>query len=175
MKKATFYGLVFLLPILLVTASCSSMIESITGSIGGEAKEDETEAVTPDTEEVSTEPSDIPKAQDIAGVWINKDYDNDGRSAKLVYTLKSGNTYSYKAYDKPDGSGDVYTGTVTYSKRWSDGKGNLPGKSKVTLEGGMSWETLDRISKDGKTLEVQSGVTEIEPSKPRYSIYYRSK
>jgi hypothetical protein len=175
MKKPTLYTLFFLFSILFITASCSSMIESITGSIAGGEKEDETGAATAETEEAGTEPSDIPKTQDIAGVWINKDYNNDGRSAKLVYTLKSGNTYSYKAYDKADGSGDVYTGSVTYSKRWSDGKGNLLGNSKVTLEGGMSWETLDRISKDGKTLEVQSGVTAIDPSKPRYSIYYRSK
>jgi hypothetical protein len=151
-----------------MTASCSSMIDGITDSIAGGVKEDETEPVTADTEEVSTEPSDIPEEQEIAGVWINKDYDNDGRSAKLIYTLKSGNTYSYTAYDKSDGNGNVYTGTVTYKKLWSDSKGNLLGKSVVTLEGVMSWETLDRISKDGNTLEVQSGVTEIDPLKPRY-------
>jgi len=56
---------------------------------------------------------------------------------------------------------------------WVDSEGRRVGKSEVTLEGGMSWETLDRISVDGTTLEVQSGVDKIDANGPRYSIYYR--
>ena len=159
--------------VLLSTAGCSSLIESITGSMSQDTDKEEIKSENTVTEETGINQNDIPGKQEIAGEWINKDYDSDNRSAKLVYTRTGDNTYSYKAYDKSDGSGNVYTGKAVYKKRWFDDKGNLLGESNVSLEGGMSWETLDRISKDGKTLEVQSGVKKIDPSGPRYSIYYR--
>ncbi|MBN1797835.1 MAG: hypothetical protein JW822_04635 [Spirochaetales bacterium] len=109
----------------------------------------------------------------IIGTWINADYNNDGRSARVDYIAGSDGTISYAAFDKADGSGNVYKGTVKYLERWTDTEGRQCGKSIVTLDLGMSWETLDRISADGKTLEVQSGVSEIDPKGPRYSVYYR--
>ncbi len=109
----------------------------------------------------------------VIGTWVNKDYDNEGRSGRVDYIANSDGTIGYAAYDKSDGSGNVYKGTVTYSKRWTDDQGRQCGKCTVTLDFGMSWETLDRISKDGKTLEVQSGVKAIDPKGPRYSVYYR--
>ncbi len=117
--------------------------------------------------------SEIPANQDIDGAWINPDYDNDGRSGKVVYTKTGEGMYNYEAVDKSDGSGNVYPGTAKYIERYIDSEGRLCGKSLVTLEGGMSWETLDRISADGNTLELQSGVTQINPDGARYSIYYR--
>jgi hypothetical protein len=109
----------------------------------------------------------------VIGTWVNKDYDNDGRSGRVDYIANSDGTIGYSAYDKSDGSGDVYTGTVAYLERWTDDQGRQCGRCKVTLDFGMSWETLDRVSKDGKTLEVQSGVKTINPKGPRYSVYYR--
>ena len=172
MKRNKIGMFILFLFILVLTGSCSSMIKSVTDMMAAGPEEEETSTEMQDTEE-TVETSDIPENKDIAGEWINTDYDTDGRSAKLVYIRNTDKTYTYTAYDKSDGSGNVYTGTVIYLKRWYDDKGNLLGKSKVDLEGGMSWETLERISKDGKSLEVQSGVTEINPSGPRYSIYYR--
>jgi hypothetical protein len=176
MKKSYIIGVVSLiLGILFFTGSCSSMIESITESMTMGADDDSGNAQPGpgETEEEPVDVSGIPGEQDIAGAWINKEYNNEGRSAKLVYKRNPDNSYSYTAYDKTDESGNVYKGRVVYSKRWFDDKGNLLGESKVTLEGGMEWKTLDRISKDGSTLEVQSGVAKINPSGPRYSIYYR--
>jgi hypothetical protein len=109
----------------------------------------------------------------IIGTWINPDYNNDGRSARVEYAANTDGTIGYAAFDKADGSGNVYKGTVKYLERWTDGEGRQCGRSIVTLDIGMSWETLDRISADGKTLEVQSGVKAIDPSGPRYSVYYR--
>ncbi len=117
--------------------------------------------------------SEIPLDQDIDGTWINPDYDSDGRSGKVVYMKTGEGTYNYEAIDKSDGSGNIYPGTVKYIERYIDSEGRLCGKSLVTLEGGMSWETLDRISADGNTLEAQSGVAQINPDGARYSIYYR--
>jgi hypothetical protein len=42
----------------------------------------------------------------------------------------------------------------------------------VTLEEGMAWDTLSRVSADGKTLEAQPDATEIDINDSRYSIYY---
>ena len=36
----------------------------------------------------------------------------------------------------------------------------------------MAWNTLSRVRKDGKTLEVQPDATEIDTNNSRYSIYY---
>ena len=112
-------------------------------------------------------------AHPIAGVWTNPAYDGQGRSGRVVYTANADGSFNYTAYDKADGSGDAYKGKVVYKKTWKDAKGYLYGLSTVTLEYGMSWETLDRISPDGKTLEVEPGVKEINPKGPRYSIYFK--
>ena len=67
----------------------------------------------------------------------------------------------------------IYEGTVDIKEIKKDSQGRVIGKSVVTLDGAMSWETLFRISADGSTLEVQSGTESIDPKGPRYSIYYR--
>ena len=110
---------------------------------------------------------------DIAGTWINSDYNGEGRSAKVVFDKYSDGSYNYTAYDNTDNSGEVYRGTVEYKQVWIDDQGRRLGRSLVNLEDGMSWETLDRISSDGLILEVQSGVEEINPLGQRYSIYYK--
>ncbi|MBN2352314.1 MAG: hypothetical protein JXD23_07080 [Spirochaetales bacterium] len=110
----------------------------------------------------------------IAGTWINPDYNGEGRSAKVVYTARKDGGFDYAAYDNADGSGEVYKGKAVYKKIWKDKKGYSYGLSTVTLaEFGMSWETLDRISPDGKTLEVQPGASKIDPKGARYSVYHR--
>ncbi len=109
----------------------------------------------------------------IVGAWENPDYNDEGRAARVVYSLDADGTFTYLAFDRLDGSGKVFEGTVTYIKTWIDEQGRSCGESTVTLDNGMSWNTLDRIGVDGNTLEVQSGVRKINPKGPRYSIYFR--
>jgi hypothetical protein len=112
----------------------------------------------------------------IAGVWVNPDYDGQGRSGRVSYEATGNGTYLYSACDNADGSGEVYTGKVVFKKTWRDAKGFRYGIATVTLDGmGMSWDTLDRISPDGNTLEVQPGAAAIDPKNPRYSVYTRKK
>jgi hypothetical protein len=123
---------------------------------------------------VAAKPQPKEAAHPIAGIWTNPDYNGQGRSARVSYKSTGGNTFLYNACDNADGSGDVYTGKVIYKKTWKNAKGYRYGLSTVTLSQiGMSWETLDRISPDGKTLEVQPGVKEINPKGARYSVYKR--
>ncbi len=171
MKAYTFSWKLFIMFLVLVLmGGCSSVMENV---IGGAFKgSEDTEESQSETEEKKASVS-AASDQAVIGTWINKDYNGDKRSAKLVYTANSDGTISYVVYDNTDGSGNKYEGTVTYKEQWTDSQGRLYCKSIVKLLGGMSWEALDRISADGKTLEVQSGVTEINPKGPRYSIYYR--
>ena len=161
-------ALITLLVFLFLLGSCSSLVEGLVGGIGMDDEEESSDEVSEESS-VSLDPTE----QRVVGTWTNPNYNQDNRSAKLVYTLNADGTLSYIAYDKDDGSGNKYEGTVTYKEQWMDSDGRLNGKSMLTLEGGMSWETLDRISADGNTLEVQSGTSDIDPNGSRYSIYYR--
>lgn len=160
---------------LAVLAGCSGVMESVMTKQAA-PEEQETAAAATDAE--SAEPAGAEQTGaagtlEVAGTWINADYNGQGRSAMVVYQKRSDGSFAYAAYDNADGSGNVYRGTVRYKKTWTDDQGRRLGRSLVDLEGGMSWETLDRVSADGSTLEVQSGVEEIDPRGPRYSIYYR--
>jgi len=86
------------------------------------------------------------------GTWINTDYDNQDRSGMVVYVQEVDETISYSAYDKSDGSGNVYKGSVQFLSKWTGDEGRVYTQCKVTLEEGMAWNTLSRVSKDGKTL-----------------------
>jgi len=110
--------------------------------------------------------------QYLIGTWINTDYDNQDRSGKVVYMLEADGTITYSAYDESDGSGNVYRGSVQFLSKWNDDEGRSYAQSKVTLEDGMSWDMLSRVSADGKILEVQPDATEIDINDSRYSIYY---
>ncbi len=110
----------------------------------------------------------------ILGTWTNKGYNGQGRSGRVVYAKASDGKLRYVATDMADGSGKMYSGTVVFHKQWTDPNGRRHAISTVTLDEGFAWKTLSRISQDGKTLEVQSGVAEIDPKGPRYSIYYKS-
>ena len=123
------------------------------------------------TKEKEQEEKETNNKNSLEGVWINENYNGEGRSGKVVYEVISENLLNYTAYDSSDGSGNVYKGTSKINSIWEE-DGMSYGKSIVTLEGGMSWDTLFRIS-NNNTLEVQSGVEEIDPDGPRYSIYYR--
>lgn len=114
-----------------------------------------------------------PSVHRVVGVWENREYNTEGRSARVVFSLNSDGTLTYLAFDRLDGSGQTYKGTVTYIRTWIDEAGRSCGESTVMLDNGMSWNTLDRVSVDGNTLEVQSGVRAIDPKGPRYSIYRR--
>jgi hypothetical protein len=173
-KLATVLGL------LVVLVSCYSLIESaVENAVAAETEE----AVTGsegDSEQAQAEgggstsgtgAAGAAGAHNIVGTWINPEYNDEGRSARVVYSLNADGTYTYLAFDRIEG-GDVYEGTVKYLKTWVDEEGRSCGQSVVTL-GGMSWDTLDRISVDESILEVQSGVRKIDPKGPRYSIYYR--
>jgi hypothetical protein len=175
--KRPLLKLVAVLGFLAILASCYSLIES---AVEGAVAEETEEAITgPDSTADSGQAESggsasaapVGEAHGIAGTWINPDYDDEGRSARVVYTLNADGTYTYLAFDRVEG-GQVYEGTVKYVKTWIDEQGRSCGQSVVTL-GGMSWDTLDRIAADGSTLEVQSGVRKINPKGSRYSIYYR--
>ena len=166
--------LLIVLGLLAVLASCYSLIESaVEGAVASETEEAISES-NGDNDQKSVESAGSGEVgnHNIVGAWVNPEYD-EGRSARVVYSLNSDGTYTYLAFDRVDGSGDVYEGTVEYLKTWIDEAGRSCGQSIVTLNNGMSWETLDRIGADGSTLEVQSGVRKINPKGARYSIYYR--
>ena len=175
--KPPLITLVAVLGFLSILASCYSLIESavqsavaaeteeaITGS-GSTSESGQAEAGGPKSD------SSVGEVHGIEGAWVNPDYNDEGRSARVVYSLNADGTYTYLAFDKIEG-GQAYEGTVKYLKTWTDEEGRSCGQCVVTL-GGMSWETLDRIAADGSSLEVQSGVGKINPNGPRYSIYYR--
>jgi hypothetical protein len=167
--------LLIVLGLLAVLASCYSLIESaVEGAVATETEEAISES-NGDNDQKSVESAGSGKVGDhnIVGAWVNPEYNDEGRSARVVYSLNSDGTYTYLAFDRVDGSGAVYEGTVEYLKTWIDEEGRSCGQCIVTLNNGMSWETLDRIGADGSTLEVQSGVRKINPKGARYSIYYR--
>ena len=167
--------LLIILAVLTMLGSCYSLLESaVEGAAAAETEEAITESDSESGQAEANEPA--PGAQaggshDIVGTWINPEYNDEGRSARVVYSLNPDGTYTYLAFDTIEG-GEVYEGTVKYLKTWVDEQGRSCGQSVVTLRG-MSWDTLDRISADGSTLEVQSGVRKINPKGARYSIYYR--
>jgi hypothetical protein len=162
---------------LVILASCFSLIETaVEGAVARETEEaitgsDSTSEAGQAESGGSASTAAVGEEHPIAGTWINPDYNDEGRSARVVYTLNGDGTYTYLAFDQVEG-GQAYEGTVEYVKTWTDEEGRSCGQSVVTL-GGMAWDTLDRIAVDGSTLEVQSGVSKINPRGPRYSIYYR--
>ncbi len=163
------------LGLLAVLASCYSLIESaVEGAVAAETEEATSESAG-DSDQESEESAETGDVGDhnIVGAWVNPEYNDEGRSARVVYSFNADGTYTYLAFDRVDGSGAVYEGTVKYLKTWIDEEGRSCGQCIVTLNNGMSWETLDRIGADGSTLEVQSGVRKINPKGARYSIYYR--
>jgi hypothetical protein len=179
--KRPLLKLAAVLGLLAILASCFSLIENaVEGAVAKETEEavtgsgstsDSTAESTAESGGSASASPQVSEAHPIAGTWINPDYDDEGRSARVVYTLNADGTYTYLAFDRVEG-GQVYEGTVKFIKTWIDKEGRSCGQSVVTLRG-MSWDTLDRIAADGSTLEVQSGVSKINPKGPRYSIYYR--
>jgi hypothetical protein len=161
---------------LAALSSCSSLFHTAMDSMV-EREEDRALAKADAGESAGSPPQTAPRNVDrsmhkIAGAWVNPDYNSEGRAARVVYSPNEDGTYTYVAFDRLDG-GEVYEGTATYLRTWIDEAGRSCGESTVTLNNGMSWRMLDRISADGNTLEVQSGVEKIDPKGLRYSIYYR--
>ena len=168
--------LIVLLCMGLLIVGCSG--ESVMDAFLSKPEEEETTTETVESTEQAeeTQTAEITagsEGEGLIGTWINEDYNGDGRSAKVVYTQKADNTIIYSSYDNSDGTGNVYEGTVDIKEMKKDAEGRVLGKSVVTLDGAMSWDTLFRISADGSTLEVQSGTESIDAKGPRYSIYYR--
>ena len=170
-RKGYLSAIVFLAVAVIMALGCSSVsvIDALVKA-PQEEKEKETEKAA---EEPSGETVVGSTGEGLIGTWINTSYDNEGRSGMVVYGEKSDGTIVYTAYDKSDGSGDAYEGTVSIESTSTDAQGRTLIQSTVALFGGMVWDTLARISADGSTLEVQSGVATIDPDGPRYSIYYR--
>ena len=129
------------------------------------------EVETKEQEQTGTAKEDS-ETQYFIGTWINTEYDGQGRSGMVLYIQEADGTITYSAYDNSDGSGNVYKGSVQILSERTDDEGRIHTQSKVTLEDGMAWDTLSRVSADGKTLEVQPEATEIDPNDSRYSIYY---
>ena len=174
--KGYIAGIVLLITAFLFAWGCSSV--SIMDSLVKEPeKETKEEAADTPEETVESETTGEPAAssgEGLIGTWINTDYNKKGRSAMVVYNDRSDGTLVYTAYDNADGSGDSYEGTVEITKTWTDPEGRIMMKSIVKMTGGMSWDTLTRMSSDGTVLEVQSGTEKIDPDGKQYSIYYRA-
>ena len=171
--KGTRFGLSLLLLVfaLALLQGCSTVLEKIVGEPGRPADRESTEESA--TAEERTPLAGGSSAQSIVGIWTNPAYNTDARSARLEYSPQGDGVFKYVATDTDSGGGKRYEGTVTYKERWMDSEGRICGKSDVDLSAGMTWETLDRISADGNTLEVQSSTREIDPQGARYSVYYR--
>ncbi len=154
-----------------------SIVEEVTDEPGEEAVDEveqpveSSDAETKEQEQTETANEDS-ETQYFIGTWINTEYDDQGRSGMVVYIQEADGTITYSAYDNSDGSGNVYKGSVQILSERTDDGGRIYTQSKVTLEDGMAWDTLSRVSADGKTLEVQPEATEIDPDNSRYSIYY---
>ena len=189
MKKLLFWVIILVIsiPLILVFGSdgCKSSIppveESVVEEVTDESEEEaigeaeqlieSSEVETNEQEKTGTVKEDIEK-QYFIGTWINADYDGQGRSGMVVYIQEDNGSITYSAYDNSDSSGNVYKGSVQILSEWTDDEGRIYTQSKVTLEDGMAWDTLSRVSADGKTLEVQPEATEIDYNNSRYSIYY---
>jgi hypothetical protein len=189
MKKLTFWIiiLVVIISLLIVFSSvgCKSSVPAVEESVLEEVADGPEEEVIDEAEQLVESSEEKVKEQEQAdivdedieiryfiGTWINTDYDGQGRSGMVVYMQEDGGSITYSAYDNSDGSGNIYKGSVQILSEWTDDEGRIYTQSKVTLEDGMAWDTLSRISADGKTLEVQPEATEIDPNNSRYSIYY---
>ncbi len=164
-------GIILLITSVIFVSGCSST--SFLGNLGKETEEKATETPGKTVESEKTEEPAAGRGAGLIGTWINTEYNNENRSAMVVYDNGSDGIIVYKAYDNADGSGDSYEGTVEMVEVWTDPEGRTNIKSTVTITGGMSWETLTRMNGDGTMLEVQSGTETINPDGQRYSIYYR--
>ena len=189
MKKLMFWIIILVVSISLlivfISVGCKSSVlpleESVLEEISDEPEEEvmdeaeqlveNSEVETKEQEQTGTAKEDS-EIQYFVGTWINTDYDGQGRSGMVVYMQEDGGSITYSAYDNSDGSGNIYKGNVQILSEWTDDEGRIYTQSKVTLEDGMAWDTLSRISADGKSLEVQPEATEIDPNNSRYSIYY---
>jgi len=188
MKKLLFWVLVLVISISLLivfsSIGCSRTAQTVEEPVVKEVT-DKVEEALDEPEQPDETSKEETKEQDQAitieedselqyliGTWINTGYDNQDRSGMVVYMLEADGTITYSAYDNSDGSGNVYKGSVQFLSKWFDDEGIVYAQSKVTLEEGMSWDTLSRVSADGKTLEVQPDATEIDINDSRYSIYY---
>lgn len=162
---------IILLAVLIL--SCGSVLDNVFGGMTDSPQEKSgnasSSAAVPKTKGDFT----IGKNQELTGTWINPDYDNEGRSGMVVFELQNDGSYKYTAYDTSKGKGDVYKGTQVYLERWNDAEGNLFGKSSVTLDMGMQWKVIDKISADGNTIETVPGSDVIDSGHPQYSIYKR--
>lgn len=171
--KKQLSSVIVCLMFMVFLGACSSVVDSVIKSTFEDADEGEAESAEPVSQKQPAKISGKVSEQKVFGTWMNPEYNGKGRSAKLVFSDNADGSINYLAYDNTDGSGEVYKGALTYDEQWVDSEGRLYGRSTVKLDMGMSWNTLDRISADGSTLEVQSGVKEINPKGSRYSIYYR--
>lgn len=189
MKKPLLWIIILVISTSLIivfnSVGCKSSVptveESIVEEVTGEPEEeviDEAEQLVESSETETKEQEQNGTAKEdseiqyFIGTWINAEYDGQGRSGMIVYIQKADGTIDYSAYDNSDGSGNVYKGSVQILSERTDDEGRIYIQSKVTLEDGMAWDTLSRVSTDGKTLEVQPEATEIDSNNSRYSIYY---
>ncbi|MEA2016647.1 MAG: hypothetical protein U9O59_08135 [Actinomycetota bacterium] len=174
MKKILFWAIILVISISLVivfgSAGCKSSVPPVEESVLEEVP-DESEEEIKEQEQTDTANEDIER-QYFIGTWINTDYDGQGRSGMVLYIQEDDGSITYSAYDNSDGSGNIYKGSVKILSERTDDEGRIYTQSKVTLEDGMAWDTLTRISADGQTPEVQPEATEIDPNNSRYSIYY---
>ena len=189
MKKLLFWIIVLVVGISMVivfsSSGCRSSEPPVEEPVAEEVTDEPEEEVADKAEQTDENSEEESKEQEqtdavkkdseiqyFIGTWINIEYDGQDRSAMVVYMQEADETISYSAYDNSDGSGNVYKGSIQFLSNWTDDEERVYAQCKVTLEEGMAWDTLSRVSADGKTLEVQPDATEIDINDSRYSIYY---
>ena len=118
----------------------------------------------------------VPKEdEELYGTWVNTDYSGAYfEEQKIVIYADKIEKHSLASIDIPPEKGKH-----TIIDKWTDSEGNILYKRKA--EGVYMWFELDKISRDGTTLEVVYSFvfdkypTEIDPNHKDYRIYHRQK
>ena len=118
----------------------------------------------------------VPKEdEELYGTWVNTDYSGAYfEEQKIVISADKIEKHSLSSIDIPPEKGKH-----TIIDKWTDSEGNILYKRKA--EGVYMWFELDKISRDGTTLEVVYSFvfdkypTEIDPNHKDYRIYHRQK
>jgi hypothetical protein len=119
----------------------------------------------------------LPKYNEpIYGTWINEEYEvKVYEDQKLVYYNWGYAEEYHRVSDKNTSNKFTYT----LVEKWEDADGNVWYKELDQTQGGKLWYLIDRISKDGTTLESAMGYSDfpkesdLNPSTAGYRIYHR--
>jgi hypothetical protein len=125
--------------------------------------------------EINIEPGDEEPIVQLAGTWINPDYDGTGSPAKTITTDNGDGTFAAELYAYVSDTVPMATITVVVTDQWTDSEDNY-WLNAINMMGDVDLYQLTKIHSDGQTLETTLDdvdyPTEIDPS-GWYSVYYR--